>query len=63
MLASAHRLEIAGAVVTSIGAAAVIGGIVRIVVLNRRARRDRTALRLAPTLGGLALSGRLPAVR
>jgi tetratricopeptide (TPR) repeat protein len=60
LLDSAHRLEIAGAVVTSIGAAAIVGGIVHIIVANRRVRRDRTALHVAPTLGGLALSGRIP---
>ena len=55
-IARAETLQIAGATVMSVGAAMVVGGVVRWAVLARRGR-DRS-VSIAPTMRGLVVWGR-----
>jgi hypothetical protein len=61
-LARAETFQIAGATVMSVGAAMLVGGAVRWIVLARRGRDRTPKVALAPIPGGLAVWGRLPSL-
>jgi len=56
----ARNMQIAGAVVLGVGAAVLVGGIVRFAVLGARAKKQRTSVdaMLAPGIAGIRLSGK-----
>lgn len=61
-IASAEAMQIAGVTVMSVGAAAVIGGVVRWVVLARRGRARRGKVAVVPGVGGISVVGWVPSL-